>query len=239
MDNNSAIIGSSGAIGSAFIRHLIASQSKATIHAFSRNPSPHPNKRVIAHSIIYNDERSIEGAASVASKKAPIDLVLVATGMLHDDRIMPEKSLRDLSTEKFQQLFAINTILPALIAKHFIPKLAKDKRAVFAVLSARVGSISDNHLGGWYAYRASKAALNMVIKNAAIETARSNRTAIIVSLHPGTVDSALSKPFQSNVPEGKLFTPDYAAEKLLSVIDNLSEQDSGKCLAWDGQEIEP
>ena len=239
MDNNIAIIGSSGAIGSALIDQLIVSKPKAIIHAFSRNPLSYAHQRIIPRSIVYDNEQSIANAASAAAENAPLDGVLVATGILHHGEITPEKSLRDLSAEKFQHLFAINTILPALIAKYFIPKLAKDKRTVFAALSARIGSISDNHLGGWYAYRASKAALNMVIKNAAIETARSNQTAIIVGLHPGTVDSQLSKPFQSNVPEGKLFTPAYSAEKLLSVIKNLSEQDSGKCFTWDGQEIQP
>ena len=123
-------------------------------------------------------------------------MVLVATGILHDEVFMPEKSLKDLSAEKFIHLFLVNSVLPAIIAKHFIPRLNQKKRSVFAALSARVGSISDNKMGGWYSYRASKSALNMIIKNVAIETARKNEQAIIVGLHPGTVDSNLSRPFQ-------------------------------------------
>jgi NAD(P)-dependent dehydrogenase (short-subunit alcohol dehydrogenase family) len=117
--------------------------------------------------------------------------------------------------------------------------LNKKKRSIFTALSARVGSISDNQLGGWYSYRASKSALNMILKNAAIETNRSNKKAIIVGLHPGTVESNLSDPFKKNVPEGKLFTPDYSAQKLLAVLSSLTIEQSGKCFAWDGKEIFP
>lgn len=124
-----------------------------------------------------------------------------------------------------------------MVAKHFLPKLAKDQRAVFAALSARVGSISDNQLGGWYSYRASKAALNMIIKNLSIEMKMRYKQAIIVGLHPGTVDSRLSKPFQANVPAGKLFTADYAVAKMLEVINTLTPENSGKYYAWDGKEI--
>ena len=152
---------------------------------------------------------------------------------------MPEKSLRDLSSDKFHRIFEVNTITPALIAKYFLRKLNKEKTSIFTALSARVGSISDNQLGGWYAYRASKAALNMIIKNAAIEVARENKKAIIVGLHPGTVDSDLSKPFQGHVADKNLFTPEYSAEKLLKVLEDLSPEKTGKCFAWDGKEILP
>ena len=189
--------------------------------------------------IDYTDEASIEAAAALASKDSPLDIVMVATGLLHDGELMPEKSLKELSAEKFQRLFNVNTILPALIAKHFLPKLNRDHRSLFAVLSARVGSISDNQLGGWYAYRTSKAALNMIIKNAAIEMSRRNKQAIIVGLHPGTVDSNLSQPFQGNIADGKLFTPAFSAIKMLAVLESLTPGDSGRCFAWDGKEIKP
>lgn len=229
-----AIIGSSGAIGSAFLKHLHAKYPEAEIHTFSRKNNINKHH----HIIDYDDEKTIESAAHEAYQNIPFDLVIVATGILHNGAdLQPEKSLRDLSAEKFQTIFNANTILPALAAKNFLPLLHKDKRSVFAALSARVGSISDNHIGGWYAYRASKAALNMVIKNASIEMVRRYKQAIIVGLHPGTVDSSLSKPFQSHVKEVKLFTPDFAAEKLISVLEGLSPDDSGKCFGWDGQEI--
>ncbi len=239
MIENIAIIGGSGAIAGAFIRLLSAKYPNASIHVFSRQPSETVLPSVINHVMDYQDENSMAQAALLASKAALLDCVIVTIGILHNGEITPEKSLRECSTEKFQHLFAINTILPALVAKHFLPRLNKDKRSIFAALSARVGSISDNRLGGWYAYRASKAALNMIIKNAAIEVARRNKRAIIVGLHPGTVDSDLSKPFQKNVPEGRLFTPDFSAKELWQVLENLKPEHSGQCFAWDGQEIAP
>ena len=137
----------------------------------------------------------------------------------------------------FARSFAINTIAPAIVAKHLIPKMPRDRRAVFAVLGARVGSIGDNRTGGWHGYRASKAALVMLMKTIAIETARSRPNAIIVTLHPGTVDTDMSKPFQGNVASEKLFTPAFAAEQLLRVINSLTPADSGGHLAWDGVRI--
>jgi NAD(P)-dependent dehydrogenase (short-subunit alcohol dehydrogenase family) len=124
-----------------------------------------------------------------------------------------------------------------LVAKHFLPLLARDRKSVFAALSARVGNISDNRLGGWHAYRASKAALNMLLRTLSIELARANPRAMYVGLHPGTVDTTLSAPFQATVPEGKLFTPEFAAARLLEVLDRLEPVDSGNVIAWDGQQI--
>lgn len=239
MINNIAIIGASGTIGIAFTAHLAKLYEGATIHTFSRNELSISPKNTIHHIIDYKKEASIEMAASVASKKAPLDIVIVATGILHVDGIMPEKAIRELSAENLHYLYEVNTILPALIAKHFLPKLNRDDRSVFAALTARVGSISDNQLGGWYAYRASKAALNMIIKNAAIEIGRLNKKSIIVGLHPGTVDSSLSKPFQVNVPDGKLFTADFSVKKLLDVLESLTPEHSGRSFAWDGKEVEP
>ena len=225
---NIVIIGANGAIGNAFTNLLLQKYPNASLFAFSRNGE---------HNIDYSSEDSIAEAAELAAKEKSLDLVIVANGILHEETLIPEKSLRDLSAEKFHRVFEVNTITPALIAKYFLPKLNKEKLSVFSALSARVGSISDNQLGGWYAYRASKAALNMIIKNAAIEVGRRNKQAIIVGLHPGTVDSDLSKPFQGNVADGQLFTPEYSAEKLLSVLENLSVEQTGKCFAWDGKEI--
>lgn len=236
---NIAIIGSSGALGSEFTRQLSMLHPNATIHAFSRHGAKAFATNVLHHLIDYSDEESIAAAASIASKETAIDMVVVATGILHDGDIRPEKSLRELSAKKFHHLFEANTILPALIAKHFIPGLNQENRSIFAVMTARVGSISDNHLGGWYAYRASKAALNMIIKNTAIEIGRRNKQAIIVGLHPGTVDSSLSKPFQVNIPDGKLFTPDFSVKKLLEVLEKLIPEHTGQCFDWDGKEIKP
>lgn len=236
---NIAVIGCSGAIGSALTKHLSDTYPDATIHAFSRHLPKNNAPHVSHHTIDYQDEISIEGCALAASNDMPLDMVIVAIGILHDGKLMPEKSLQELSVAKFQRLFEVNTITPALLAKHFLPRLNRENRSLFAVLSARVGSISDNKLGGWYAYRASKAALNMIIKNAAIEIGRCNKQAIIVGLHPGTVNSKLSKPFQRHVSSNKLFTPQYSAQKILEVLQSLSPEQSGKCFAWDGREVEP
>jgi NAD(P)-dependent dehydrogenase (short-subunit alcohol dehydrogenase family) len=239
MVKNIAVIGSSGAIGSAMVQRLGQVYPGATLHAFSRNGDTHSGAKVVNHRLDYESEEAIARAAELVSEDAPLDLVFVAIGMLHDGDIQPEKSLRDLSAEKLQKLFFVNSILPTMLMKHFLTKLNRKERSVFAALSARVGSISDNRLGGWYSYRASKAALNMLIRNAAIEVGRRNKKAVIVGMHPGTVDSALSQPFQSNLPAGQLFTADHSAAEMLDVLQSLSPEQSGRCFAWDGQEIVP
>jgi NAD(P)-dependent dehydrogenase (short-subunit alcohol dehydrogenase family) len=227
---NIAVIGSSGGIGQAFIDILSREYSNANLYPFSRTGQ---------YRIDYASEDSIAEAAKIASNTGQLDLVIVANGMLHSEEIMPEKSIKELARHKFQKLFEVNTIVPSLIAKHFLPHLNRDYPSIFATLSARVGSISDNELGGWYAYRASKAALNMIIKNAAIEIGRRNKNAIIVGLHPGTVDTNLSRPFHKNVPVEQLLTPHQSAKRLLEVLASLTSAQSGKCFAWDGEEILP
>ena len=227
---NIAVIGSSGGIGKAFVDVLSKQYPHATLYPFSRTGE---------YRIDYENEDSIAQAANVASNSGPLDLVVLTNGMLHSQEIMPEKSIKEISREKFHQLFEVNTIVPALIAKHFLPHLNRESKAIFAALSARVGSISDNKLGGWYSYRASKAALNMIIKNAAIEISRRNKNTIIVGLHPGTVDTNLSRPFHNNIPMKQILTPHESATKLLAVLASLKPDQSGKCFAWDGEEILP
>lgn len=225
---NVAIIGASGAIGAAFAAQLRQNAHIGALHLFSRSDG----------SIELTDEASIANAAGQCTQ--PLDLVLVASGVLHDTHgLAPEKSLRDLSAQKFATAFAINTTGPALVAKHFVPLLRAGHKTCFAALSARVGSISDNAAGGWYAYRASKAALNMVLKNLAIETARKHKQAVILGLQPGTVDSALSAPFQSHVPPQQLFSPAQSAAYMLAVIDRLDASASGGLYDWNGQRFEP
>ncbi len=239
MVSSIAVFGSSGAIGRALTNQAAQLYPGATLYAFSRQPQCFSSPGIQAHTIDYGSEQAIATAINLASETFPLGMVIVANGILHDDHTAPEKCLRDLSADSFHHTLSINTVLPAIIAKYALPKLDKKSPSLFAALSARVGSISDNQLGGWYSYRVSKAALNMLIKTAAIETARRNQQAIVVGLHPGTVDSYLSRPFQKNVPKGKLFTPAYAAEKLLAVCARLTPDDSGKCFAWDGQEVAP
>jgi NAD(P)-dependent dehydrogenase (short-subunit alcohol dehydrogenase family) len=185
------------------------------------------------------DEATIaRAAASVRAEVDALDLVFVASGILHDDHgLRPEKTWRALDGAALERAYRINAVGPALVAKHFLPLLARDRKSVFAALSARVGSISDNRLGGWHAYRASKAALNMLLRTFAIELARRNPRAVCVGLHPGTVNTALSAPFQANVPEAKLFTPDFAAARLVEVIERLEPEDSGSVFGWDNIRI--
>ena len=233
---NLAVIGASGGIGSAFIKLLSDEENISQLHAFSRRKMSLGHEKITSHEIDITDESSIQNAVQNLGD-IKFDIIILASGMLHDETTMPEKSLRDINIDNFNKIFLVNTFAPALVAKYFLPLLPKDKKSVFAALSARVGSISDNGLGGWYAYRASKAALNMILKNAAIETARRYKQACIIGLHPGTVDTGLSKPFQGNVAEGKLFTADQSAAYMLNVINNVTAEDSGHTFAWDGQKI--
>lgn len=233
---NVAVIGASGGLGRAVVEELAGRDTVASLYAFSRTDGGIGSAKVRWHHLDLEDEASIAEAAALAKRESgKLQLVIVATGVLHDGAgLQPEKSWRSMNGPAMEAAFRVNSIGPALVAKHFLPLLASDGKSVFAALSARVGSIEDNELGGWYAYRASKAALNMVIKTLSIELARRNPRAICVGLHPGTVDSALSRPFQSGVPEGRLFQPAQAARALLTVIDGLSPGDSGGLFAWDG-----
>jgi NAD(P)-dependent dehydrogenase (short-subunit alcohol dehydrogenase family) len=146
--------------------------------------------------------------------------------------------MREIDIAGLSRLFAINAAGPALVAKHFLPKLRKGSKTLFASLSARVGSINDNRLGGWYSYRASKAALNMLLKTLAIEHARLRPDSVVAGLHPGTVDTELSRPYTSRTPEQQLFTPETSARHLIGVMDQLGPEDSGGVFAWDGSRIE-
>ena len=233
---NIVVFGASGAIGAEFVCQLSKKYPEAKVYAFARKVEFREVGNIHFQSVDYTEEGALERAAE--SIEGEIDLLIVATGMLHGDGVMPEKSIAEVSLEKFQQLYAVNAIYPMLIAKYFLSKLS-GSLSTFAILSARIGSISDNHLGGWYAYRASKAAINMLIKTLSIEFARKNGQGKVVGLHPGTVDSPLSKPFQGSISSSKIFSPAEAVGHLLTVLDGLSKESTGKCFAWDGKEIEP
>lgn len=233
------IVGASGGIGKALIEALVVSEQVSHIHALSRQGVSHPSSKVANLTFDFTDEPSIIAAAQALAEVGPLDMVIVATGLLQGQGIRPEKGFRSLSYEGFETSFMVNTIGPAMTAKYFLPLLRRDRKAVFAALSARVGSISDNRLGGWHSYRASKAALNMVIKTLSIEHGRRYKEAVIIGLHPGTVDTSLSKPFQSNVAPDKLFTPEFSAQRLLTVIDGLTPEDSGELYDWAGKHIQP
>lgn len=227
------IVGASGGIGRAMADVLEQETEYDQIIRFSRGSDS-------SVALDLASEDSIALAANwLKEQNIKPSLVFVATGLLHSDQKGPEKSMRELDTDWMLQTYQINAIGPALVAKHFLPLMPKEEIIKFAALSARVGSVSDNRLGGWYGYRAAKAALNMIIRNLSIEWTRKNKRSIIIALHPGTVDTGLSKPFQSNAPPGKLFDSERAALQLLDVLDGLKPVDSGKIFAWDGEEIKP
>lgn len=230
MSGAAVVIGASGGIGAAFEAALIEEGAYDVVHGFARS-------RTGAQHLDLTDEASIAAAAAYVAKGPAPTLVIVATGLLHDGEHGPEKALRELDPVWLARVHAVNAIGPALVAKHFLPITPKTGRNVFAALSARVGSISDNKMGGWHGYRASKAALNMLVRTIAIEEKRRNDRAIVVALHPGTVDTALSKPFQGNVQPGRLFDTERAALQLLDVIEDLKAPDSGKLFDFEGKEV--
>ncbi len=236
--SNCVVVGASGGIGRAFVSQLAGYEYVAKTLCLSRsdellNHSP----KTVSGRIDYSDTESIEAAAELAAQLGPLDLVIVATGLLHDGDFGPEKSLRDLDADRLAKVFQANTIGPALVAKHFLPLMRRNRKSVFAALSARVGSISDNRIGGWYGYRSAKAALNQMLRTAAIEHGRRWKEGVVIGLHPGTVDTGLSKPFQKNVAEDRLFTPDFAAAEMLKVINKVTAADTGKVFAYDGSEV--
>ncbi len=218
------VIGASGGIGAALSR--LYEERGDRVHRLSRS----------AGGMDLADPASIAAAADALPFPGAERLV-IATGLLHEDGMSPERSLRDLDQQRLERAFQVNAIGPAMVLRHFVPRLARSGRVEVAVLSARVGSIADNRLGGWYGYRASKAALNQLVRTAAIEVARSRPEAVLVALHPGTVDTAMSRPFQATVAQGRLFTPSRAAEALAGVLDRLTPADSGGFFDWQSKAI--
>jgi NAD(P)-dependent dehydrogenase (short-subunit alcohol dehydrogenase family) len=234
-----AVIGASGGVGQALVALFANDPRVERVFALSRTPCPVFLPNVTRGELDLENEASIASCALSVAADSPLDIVVVATGILWSgDKLRPEKSMQELDIEKLAKVFAINATGPALVAKHFLPNLRKGSKAVFAALSARVGSIGDNRLGGWYSYRASKAALNMLLKTLSIEQARRWPEAVIVGLHPGTVNTELSAPFTKRTPPQKLFSPEISAGHLVRVLDRVTPDDSGHVIAWDGQRVE-
>ena len=219
------VIGASGGIGGAFCRLLSTDPRCAGIFAVSRQS--HPGFDV-------TDEASVAAIAGGAFDGGDIDLVINATGALTIDGIGPEKSIRAIDAAAMARQFAVNAIGPALLLKHFGPRLPRDRKGIFASLSARVGSIGDNRLGGWISYRAAKAAQNQILCTGAIEIARTCPLAVVVALHPGTVATPLSDPFSAGRDR---LAPDASAARLLAVLDDLGPAETGGFYAYDGLEI--
>ncbi|WP_122420037.1 SDR family NAD(P)-dependent oxidoreductase [Pseudomonas viridiflava] len=245
-DANVLICGASRGIGLALCAALLARDDVAQVWAVAREASTstglaklaeqygHRLKRVDCDA---RNEQALEALVSETLEGCEhLHLVISALGILHQDGAKPEKGLAQLTLASMQASFATNTFAPILLLKHLLPLLRKQP-ATFAALSARVGSIGDNRLGGWYSYRASKAALNQLLHTASIELKRLNQASTVLAIHPGTTDTELSQPFQANVPEGQLFEPAFSAERIIEVVGAHGPADSGSFWDWDDKPI--
>lgn len=235
---NILIVGGSGGIGTALIelileRHKDDTQLQLFCTYFTREPSIH-HSQVSWFRVDCSSESSIVDLAKHIPK---LDWLINTVGVLSTEQASPEKTIKSFDLEHFYQSVATNTLPTLLLAKHFSHHFKADVNTIFATISARVGSIADNHLGGWYSYRSSKAALNMALKTLSIEWGRNQKNLCVAALHPGTVNTRLSQPFQSRVPEKKLFTPSQSANYLLDIIEQLTPDKTGQFWAWDGQQI--
>ncbi|OAY31483.2 C-factor isoform X1 [Manihot esculenta] len=247
--------GASRGIGLEFVKQLLEKNEKGHVIATCRNPNGAmglldlKNKFPERLDILQLDltiESSIEATTmSIREKYGSLNLLINASGILSIPNVLqPETTLNKVEKSSLMLAYEVNAVGPILIIRHMWPLLkagggsgTQRDVAVVANLSARVGSIGDNRLGGWHSYRSSKAALNQLTKTVSVEFARKKDPIICILLHPGTVDTDLSRPFQRNVPEGKLFTKEFSVQKLLNIINNAKSHDNGKFFAWDGQEI--
>jgi NAD(P)-dependent dehydrogenase (short-subunit alcohol dehydrogenase family) len=244
---NVMIAGASRGIGLALCTALLARDEVARLWAVARNAKGNDalaqlarqhGKRLVLVDCDARDEQALAALATGLGHTCDhLHLVISTLGTLHQDGAKAEKSLAQLDLAGLQASFASNAFAPILLLKHLLPLLRKEP-ATFAALSARVGSIGDNRLGGWYSYRASKAALNQLLHTASIELRRLNPAATVLALHPGTTDTQLSRPFQGNVPAGKLFEPAFTAQCVIEQVGRLGPSDSGGFWAWDGRPIE-
>lgn len=233
-DLHAVIVGCSGGIGYALSQQLLNHPNVSAITGLCRNEThiDHPN-----FSQIQFDLKDADSIQNATEQVKPFNLLIVATGILHEGQLQPEKSLSTLRSPCMQELFLVNTIGPTLILQGLLKKLVPNQPGIMAVISAKVGSITDNHLGGWYGYRSSKAALNMVMRCASIEVQRFQSLHTVVSLHPGTVGTPLSEPFIKGYPAEAIFTPEKAASQLLDVINQIGPENNGTMLNWDGSTL--
>jgi NAD(P)-dependent dehydrogenase (short-subunit alcohol dehydrogenase family) len=214
-----------GGLGLALVRAMRADPAYGRVILIARRVVEAPGAEVLIADVL--DEAALDRAAETVA----------ASGVLHGRGVQPEKAMRALSADALTEVLRVNAVGPALVARRLLPLMPRDRASAFAALSARVGSISDNRLGGWHGYRASKAALNMLIRTLAIEHRRTHPLGVCVALHPGTVDTPLSAPFQRGVAAERLFSPDKAASALMGVLDALPPEATGGFYAWDGAEI--
>jgi len=240
------VIGATGGIGAALVKGMLTREPDLKVVATWHQREPDRQlspERVAWVELDASSHASVASLANELTEKAlvsdtsPLVRVINTVGLLHQQEMLPEKSLRAFQPAHFNQVMQTNCLPTLLLAQALAPLLKSGEPAVFAAISARVGSISDNQLGGWYSYRISKAALNMALRTLAVEWQRSHRNVCVAALHPGTTDTGLSEPFQKNVPNGKLFSPEQTAGYLLDVIDTLEPAKTGRFWAYDGSEI--
>jgi NAD(P)-dependent dehydrogenase (short-subunit alcohol dehydrogenase family) len=243
-DQTALVIGASGGIGLAITRALLQKAGFERVYAtFRRQDSPGglfeiDDDRLLRLNVDVVREDDLQSLADAISENGDHpDLVINCAGILHEGRLQPEKSLKQCHPDNLARLFAVNSIGPLLVAKAVIPLMPKRRPAHFAALSAMVGSIGDNRLGGWYGYRASKAALNQLMRTLAVECRRTHPGLCISAIHPGTTDTGLSRPFQANVRPGKLYTATETASRILRVIHSGNPENSGRFVNWDGNAI--
>ena len=237
MKKNILIAGSSGAIGREFLRFYSDDPTVEKIVTLSRKADDFGDKKIQSIEIDYSKEGTFENLKKMSQLES-ISTIIIATGILHTDQVKPEKSIDGINFESLTEVFQVNVFGPILLVKKLLPLIKKSQGVKIVFLSARVGSISDNELGGWYSYRSSKSALNMMIKNLSIELQRANKENIVIGIHPGTVKSNLSEPFIKNVRHN-IFTPMKSVELMTQVISKISQKDSGKCFDFLGKVIEP
>ena len=244
---NALVVGASQGIGLEFVEQLLKHHNINRIYGTYRNKDSASSLTSLENSygnklrcleMDITQENDISAAIKTISEEIKqLHLVIYCVGILHDGDFQPEKSLRQINSDNLLRYFQINSIGGVLLAKHIMPLLRHKEGSMFASISAKVGSIGDNRLGGWYGYRASKAALNMFIKTISIEYSRRCPKTIVVALHPGTTDTRLSQPFQKNVPPEKLFSTERTVSQLLSVMAGLDMSNSGEFFSWDGQNL--
>jgi NAD(P)-dependent dehydrogenase (short-subunit alcohol dehydrogenase family) len=238
------VVGATQGIGLGFAKRMLQEEAIATIFATYRNHNAagellalaagYPDRLLCLDVDVTQEPQIAALMATIQARTARLHWVINCVGLLHSEGLQPEKSLQQIDAEQLLQYFQVNSVSAALLAKHLLPLLKHRERSIFANLSAKVGSIGDNQLGGWYGYRASKAALNMLMKTAALEYSRKSPNTIIALLHPGTTDTRLSAPFQRNVPPEKLFSVERTVEQLWTVLSQLEPKDSGQFFSWDG-----
>lgn len=247
LTGNALVTGASQGIGLGFVQYLLQNPNINQIYATYRTKESATallkleeqfNHRLVCLAMdLTEEDQIIAGINNIKTEVGQLHWVINCVGFLHQGSLQPEKSLRQINAENLMQYFQTNSISAILLAKHLLPLFQHDQQSIFASISAKIGSIGDNRLGGWYGYRASKAALNMFMKTASIEYHRKAPNNIIVVLHPGTTDTQLSKPFQRNVPPEKLFSVERTVSQLMAVMTQLDLKDSGEFFSWDGSPL--